>query len=53
MSTERRVEHLLRAAERAEREGNARLATVLRDMAEELRPAGGGAAGSTLPISPA
>ena len=53
MSTERRVEHLLRAAERAEREGNARLATILRAMAEELRPASGGGTGSILTIFPA
>ncbi len=36
MSVEHRVEYLLRAAARAEREGNARLATVLRKMASEL-----------------
>ena len=40
MSVESRVEYLLRAAERADREENARLASVLRRMAEELRPAG-------------
>jgi hypothetical protein len=39
MSTESRVEYLLRAAARAEREGNGHLATVLRRMAEELGPA--------------
>jgi hypothetical protein len=39
MSIESRVNHLLRAAERADREGNARLASILRKMAEELRPA--------------
>jgi hypothetical protein len=39
MSAESRVEFLLRAAERAEREGNERLATSLREMARELRPA--------------
>ena len=38
MSTENRVQSLLRAAERAEREGNARLASVLRKMARELLP---------------
>jgi hypothetical protein len=38
MSTESRVEFLLRAAERAEREGNGHLASVLRRMAEELGP---------------
>jgi hypothetical protein len=47
MSTESRVRFLLRAAERAEREGNAELASVLRKMAEELRPA----AASLPPIS--
>jgi hypothetical protein len=38
MSAESRIEHLLRAAARAEREGNARLAAILMRMAEELRP---------------
>ncbi len=52
MSTESRVKHLLRAAERAEREGNARLARILRAMAEELRPADGGLSGSAMPVSP-
>jgi hypothetical protein len=42
MSSESRVEYLLRAAARAEREGNDRLAGVLRRMAAELRPAEGG-----------
>lgn len=41
MSLESRVQFLLRAAERAEREGNAQLATVLRKMADELKPASG------------
>jgi hypothetical protein len=41
MSLENRVRFLLQAAERAEREGNARLAAVLRKMADELRPAAG------------
>ena len=36
MSIEYRVDNLLRAAARAEREGNARLAAILRRMAEEL-----------------
>lgn len=36
MTTEGRVENLLRAAARAEREGNLRLAAILRKMAEEL-----------------
>jgi hypothetical protein len=48
MSVESRVEFLLRTAARAEREGNARLAAVLRRMAEELRPADSG-----LPVPPA
>lgn len=39
MSAESRVGFLLRAAERAEREGNERLAVSLRKMARELRPA--------------
>ncbi len=39
MSSESRVEFLLRAAARAEREGSPRLAATLRRMAEELRPA--------------
>jgi hypothetical protein len=38
MSVENRAEYLFRAAERAEREGNARLAEILRRMAEELLP---------------
>ena len=38
MSVENRAEYLLRAAERAEREGNARLAEILRRMAQELLP---------------
>jgi len=38
MSTESRVSYLLRAASRAEREGNARLAAILRRMADELGP---------------
>jgi hypothetical protein len=36
MSVESRVEYFLRAAARAEREGNLRLAAILRKMAEEL-----------------
>ncbi len=36
MSVESRVEYLLRAAERADREGNARLAIILRKMATDL-----------------
>jgi len=51
MSTESRVKHLLRAAERADREGNIRLATILRKMAAELRPADGNFPGSPLPSS--
>jgi hypothetical protein len=39
MSTESRVAYLLKAAARAEREGNVRLADILRKMAEELSPA--------------
>lgn len=39
MSVESRVEFLLRAATRADREGNAQLGVILRKMAEELRPA--------------
>ena len=38
MSTENRVQYLLRAADRAEREGNVRLASILRKMAQELLP---------------
>jgi len=38
MSIESRVEYFLRAAARAEREGNLRLAAILRKMAEELSP---------------
>lgn len=36
MTIESRVENLRRAAARAEREGNPRLAAILRKMAEEL-----------------
>jgi hypothetical protein len=39
MSFESRVNHLLRAAERSEREGNVYIATILRKMAAELGPA--------------
>ena len=39
MSLESRVNYLLHAAERADREGNVRLAGILRKMAEELGPA--------------
>ena len=49
MSTESRVEFLLRAAARADREGNALLGTILRKMAEELRPAESG--GPAPPVS--
>lgn len=38
MSIESRVENLLRAAERAEREGNRHLAAMLKKMADELGP---------------
>ena len=41
MGVETRVKFLPRAAERAEREGNVRLAAILRAMAAELRPADG------------
>jgi len=51
MSVESRVKHLLRAAERAEREGNVRLGTILRKMAAELRPADGATQGSPLPLT--
>lgn len=49
MSVESRVQYLLRAAERADREGNGRLAAILREMAKELRPADGSQAGFPLP----
>jgi hypothetical protein len=52
MSIEYRVDHLLRAAARAEREGNARLAAILRKMAEELGPPEIGLALSKTPASP-
>lgn len=51
MSVESRVEYLLRAAERAEREGNERLAAILREMAAELRPADEGLSGADLHLS--
>ncbi|MGD2121351.1 MAG: hypothetical protein PVJ76_06390 [Gemmatimonadota bacterium] len=51
MSIESRVNHLLRAAERADKEGNARMAAILRKMAEELRPASGTASGPPLSLS--
>jgi hypothetical protein len=38
MSIESRVNYFLRAADRAEREGNLRLASILRKMADELGP---------------
>jgi hypothetical protein len=47
VSADSRIEYLLRAAARAEREGNARLAAILKRMAEELRPVDGA---STPPI---
>lgn len=52
MSSESRVEYLLRAAARADREGNARLAAILRRMAEELRPAEAGFQPPPFPIPP-
>ncbi|MGD8362621.1 MAG: hypothetical protein PVJ04_14430 [Gemmatimonadota bacterium] len=52
MSIEYRVDHLLRAAARAEREGNARLAAILRKMAQELAPPELGLALSETPGSP-
>jgi hypothetical protein len=41
VSADSRIEYLLRAAARAEREGNVRLAAILRKMADELRPVDG------------
>jgi len=52
MSIESRVDNLLRAAARAEREGNVRLAAVLRKMAEELGPPELGLALPEPPASP-
>ena len=49
MSAESRIDHLLRAAARAEREGNVRLATILNKMAEELQPADRFASSSATP----
>lgn len=43
MSVEERIRYLLRAALRAEGEGDSRVATTLRRMAEEARPLVGGA----------
>ncbi len=40
MGIESRVAYLLNAAARAEREGNAHLARILRKMAAELSPSG-------------
>ena len=51
MSVESRVKHLLRAAERADREGNVRLGTILRRMAAELRPADGASPGPPYPVT--
>jgi hypothetical protein len=51
MSVESRVEYLLRAADRAEREGNERLAAILREMASELRPADEEISGADLHFS--
>ncbi|MCH7856662.1 MAG: hypothetical protein IIB37_07915 [Gemmatimonadetes bacterium] len=41
MSVEQKIQQLLRAACRVEREGNLHVAQVLRKMAEESLPAGG------------
>ena len=41
MTTEERIGFLLRAAERAERDGNARVADLFRRMAADARPASG------------
>ena len=49
MSSESRVEYLLHAAARADREGNERLAAVLRKMAAELGPAEGSSPVPPLP----
>lgn len=38
MSLEQRLDYLLKAALRAERNGDARLARALRRMAEDIRP---------------
>lgn len=38
MSLEQRLDYLLRAAQRAERNGEAHIARVLRRMAEDTRP---------------
>lgn len=40
MSVEERIRFLLRIAERAEEEGDARAATLFRRMAREARPLG-------------
>lgn len=48
MSVEERIRYLLRAALRAEGEGNSRVARSLRRMAEEARPTVGGARGPML-----
>jgi hypothetical protein len=41
MTTEERIGFLLRAAERAERDGNDRVARLFRRMAADARPASG------------
>jgi hypothetical protein len=51
MSADSRIEYLLRAAARAEREGNVRLAAILKRMAEELQPVDGALAPPLLPDS--
>jgi hypothetical protein len=50
MSVESRVEYLLRAAARAEREGSVGLAEILRRMARELQPLEADSTGPALPI---
>ena len=49
MVIESRVQYLLRAAERAEREGSVRLSRILRAMAAELAPPESGSQDRLLP----
>jgi len=51
MSVEERIRYLLRAALRAEYEGDSRVARTLRRMAEEARPAAVGARSPLLPVA--
>ena len=50
MRIEERIRYLLRAAQRAEREGDSKAARLFRRMAEEMKPLEGS---TSLPLRPA